>query len=133
MLPTFTGYLMFTEGWSITLLLVFLKKKKTLFLVSGSLNDEAWGFCLIRPNTCLFTQEKGVQDDKFTFTIYLCYLVYAPLYLAGPIVSFNAFASQVYPYLNASDSILTYLALTFAVMVLVHFIFFIFKLHSEIF
>ncbi|XP_008456245.1 membrane-bound O-acyltransferase gup1 isoform X1 [Cucumis melo] len=40
-------------------------------------------------------QEKGVQDDKFTFTIYLCYLVYAPLYLAGPIVSFNAFASQL--------------------------------------
>lgn len=40
-------------------------------------------------------QEKGVQDDKFTFPIYLCYLVYAPLYLAGPIVSFNAFASQL--------------------------------------
>ncbi|KAG7022342.1 SPAC24H6.01c, partial [Cucurbita argyrosperma subsp. argyrosperma] len=40
-------------------------------------------------------QERGVQDDKFTFTLYLCYLVYAPLYLAGPIVSFNAFASQL--------------------------------------
>ncbi|CAN1151613.1 Membrane-bound O-acyltransferase gup1 [Linum perenne] len=40
-------------------------------------------------------QERSVQIDKFSFTVYLSYLVYAPLYLAGPIVSFNAFASQV--------------------------------------
>ncbi|CAN0877026.1 Membrane-bound O-acyltransferase GUP1 [Linum grandiflorum] len=40
-------------------------------------------------------QERSVQIDKFSFTIYLSYLVYAPLYLAGPIVSFNAFASQL--------------------------------------
>ncbi|CAL8998248.1 unnamed protein product [Prunus brigantina] len=40
-------------------------------------------------------QERGVQNDKFSFMTYLCYLVYAPLYLAGPIVSFNAFASQL--------------------------------------
>lgn len=45
---------------------------------------------------CLFfSQEKSVQNDKFSFIIYLCYLVYAPLYIAGPILSFNAFASQV--------------------------------------
>ncbi|KAM3281560.1 hypothetical protein P3S67_028582 [Capsicum chacoense] len=29
----------------------------------------------------------------FSFTIYLSYLIYAPLYIAGPIISFNAFAS----------------------------------------
>ncbi|KAM7470144.1 hypothetical protein LguiA_008327 [Lonicera macranthoides] len=46
--------------------------------------------------TCyLILQERSVQNDKFSFTIYLCYLVYAPLYIAGPVVSFNAFASQL--------------------------------------
>ncbi|KAK4402072.1 putative membrane-bound O-acyltransferase C24H6.01c [Sesamum angolense] len=46
--------------------------------------------------TCyLFLQERRVTSDKFSFPIYLCYLVYAPLYIAGPIISFNAFASQL--------------------------------------
>lgn len=46
--------------------------------------------------TCyLQLQERGVQNDKFCFTTYLCYLVYAPLYIAGPVISFNAFASQL--------------------------------------
>ncbi|KAK7838378.1 putative membrane-bound o-acyltransferase c24h6.01c [Quercus suber] len=40
-------------------------------------------------------EERSVQDDKYSLSIYICYLVYAPLYLAGPIISFNAFASQV--------------------------------------
>ncbi|KAJ8557278.1 hypothetical protein K7X08_002903 [Anisodus acutangulus] len=40
-------------------------------------------------------QERSLESDKFSFTIYLCYLIYAPLYIAGPIVSFNAFASQL--------------------------------------
>ncbi|KAI4357796.1 hypothetical protein L6164_001722 [Bauhinia variegata] len=40
-------------------------------------------------------QERSVSHDKFAYTIYLCYLVYAPLYIAGPILSFNAFASQL--------------------------------------
>ncbi|OMO71486.1 Membrane bound O-acyl transferase, MBOAT [Corchorus olitorius] len=39
-------------------------------------------------------QERNVTND-FTFTTYLCYLVYAPLYIAGPIISFNVFASQL--------------------------------------
>ncbi|KAL6223577.1 hypothetical protein ACLB2K_006962 [Fragaria x ananassa] len=39
-------------------------------------------------------QERGVQSDRFAFITYLSYLAYAPLYLAGPILSFNAFASQ---------------------------------------
>ncbi|XP_030956962.1 putative membrane-bound O-acyltransferase C24H6.01c isoform X2 [Quercus lobata] len=40
-------------------------------------------------------QERSVQGDKYSLSIYICYLVYAPLYLAGPIISFNAFASQL--------------------------------------
>ncbi|GFP94769.1 putative membrane-bound o-acyltransferase c24h6.01c [Phtheirospermum japonicum] len=39
--------------------------------------------------------ERRVTSDKFSFPIYLCYLVYAPLYIAGPIISFNAFSSQL--------------------------------------
>ncbi|KAK7838380.1 glycerol uptake protein 2, partial [Quercus suber] len=39
--------------------------------------------------------ERSVPDDKYSLSIYICYLVYAPLYLAGPIISFNAFASQL--------------------------------------
>ncbi|KAK3030387.1 hypothetical protein RJ639_038915, partial [Escallonia herrerae] len=46
--------------------------------------------------TCyLLLQERSVQNDKFSFVIYLCYLLYAPLYIAGPVISFNAFASQL--------------------------------------
>ncbi|KAI3445500.1 hypothetical protein Pfo_002165 [Paulownia fortunei] len=46
--------------------------------------------------TCyLLLQERRVTNDKFSFPVYLCYLVYAPLYIAGPIISFNAFASQL--------------------------------------
>lgn len=43
----------------------------------------------------LFWQERSVGSEKFSYTLYLCYLLYAPLYIAGPIISFNAFASQV--------------------------------------
>ncbi|KAK9911511.1 hypothetical protein M0R45_035415 [Rubus argutus] len=48
---------------------------------------------LFHPN-----HERGVQApecDKFAYITYLSYLAYAPLYLAGQILSFNAFASQV--------------------------------------
>uniref|UniRef100_A0A1D1XRT0 Putative membrane-bound O-acyltransferase C24H6.01c n=1 Tax=Anthurium amnicola TaxID=1678845 RepID=A0A1D1XRT0_9ARAE len=40
-------------------------------------------------------QESPVDMEGYTFTMYLCYLLYAPLYIAGPIISFNAFASQL--------------------------------------
>ncbi|XP_051229565.1 membrane-bound O-acyltransferase gup1 [Lolium perenne] len=46
--------------------------------------------------TCyLALQEKGLSVDKYTFLTYLCYLTYAPLYIAGPVVSYNAFAAQL--------------------------------------
>ncbi|KAF2324102.1 hypothetical protein GH714_006658 [Hevea brasiliensis] len=42
-----------------------------------------------------FTQERSGPNDNFSFNIYLSYLVYAPLYIAGPIISFNAYVSQL--------------------------------------
>ncbi|XP_057544578.1 membrane-bound O-acyltransferase gup1 isoform X2 [Amaranthus tricolor] len=46
--------------------------------------------------TCyLFLQERSLEEDKYSYVLYLCYLSYAPLYIAGPIISFNAFASQI--------------------------------------
>ncbi|KAL6594562.1 hypothetical protein ACP70R_040917 [Stipagrostis hirtigluma subsp. patula] len=45
--------------------------------------------------TCYFAlQERGLTVDRYTFLTYLCYLTYAPLYIAGPIVGYNAFAAQ---------------------------------------
>ncbi|XP_010276194.1 PREDICTED: putative membrane-bound O-acyltransferase C24H6.01c isoform X2 [Nelumbo nucifera] len=45
---------------------------------------------------CYFLlQERRLPIKKFSFSVYMCYLVYAPLYIAGPIISFNAFASQL--------------------------------------
>ncbi|KAM0039499.1 putative membrane bound O-acyl transferase, MBOAT [Helianthus debilis subsp. tardiflorus] len=41
------------------------------------------------------SKERSVGIDKFSYTVYLCYLLFAPLYIAGPIISFNAFASQL--------------------------------------
>ncbi|KAL2931911.1 putative membrane-bound O-acyltransferase C24H6.01c [Bienertia sinuspersici] len=43
----------------------------------------------------LFLQERSLEEDKYSYSIYLCYLLYAPLYIAGPIISFNAFSSQL--------------------------------------
>ncbi|PNX95188.1 membrane-bound O-acyltransferase family MBOAT protein [Trifolium pratense] len=40
-------------------------------------------------------EERSLHINKFGYVVYLSYLVYAPLYIAGPIVSFNAFASQL--------------------------------------
>lgn len=44
-------------------------------------------------------QERNISEN-YTFAMYLCYLVYAPLYISGPIISFNAFASQVCDYIS---------------------------------
>ncbi|KAH9318920.1 hypothetical protein KI387_020689, partial [Taxus chinensis] len=40
-------------------------------------------------------QERSLPLESYSFDRYLCYLIYAPLYIAGPIVSFNAFSSQL--------------------------------------
>lgn len=41
-------------------------------------------------------QEKPVSEAQYNLVAYLAYLLYAPLYIAGPIITFNAFASQVF-------------------------------------
>ncbi|XP_020581794.1 putative membrane-bound O-acyltransferase C24H6.01c [Phalaenopsis equestris] len=47
-------------------------------------------------NSCYhLLQEKRLHFCQYSFIKYLAYLIYAPLYIAGPIVSFNAFASQL--------------------------------------
>ncbi|CAM6047301.1 unnamed protein product [Sphagnum compactum] len=43
----------------------------------------------------LARQERPVPLFQYEVVMYLAYVLYAPLYLAGPIVSFNAFASQL--------------------------------------
>ncbi|KAH9733767.1 MBOAT (Membrane bound O-acyl transferase) family protein [Citrus sinensis] len=44
---------------------------------------------------CYQIQQERNISENYTFAMYLCYLVYAPLYISGPIISFNAFASQL--------------------------------------
>ena len=51
--------------------------------------------CSVSGDLLCSWQEKGLGVDKYTFLTYLCYLTYAPLYIAGPVVSYNAFAAQV--------------------------------------
>ncbi|KAL9860350.1 putative membrane bound O-acyl transferase, MBOAT [Arabidopsis thaliana] len=51
--------------------------------------------CKLGKTCYVVRQERGLASDSCSFSLYLCYLVYAPLYLAGPIISFNAFASQL--------------------------------------
>eukprot|EP00761_Pharyngomonas_kirbyi_P008956 gb/GECH01008970.1/.p1 GENE.gb/GECH01008970.1/~~gb/GECH01008970.1/.p1 ORF type:complete len:581 (+),score=50.26 gb/GECH01008970.1/:1-1743(+) len=45
-------------------------------------------------------QETHLREDHYNFPLYFAYAFYIPLYIAGPICSFNAFASQVMRPLN---------------------------------
>ncbi|KAH6554962.1 hypothetical protein KP509_1Z293500 [Ceratopteris richardii] len=40
-------------------------------------------------------QEKSLAMRSYSTEFYLSYLFYPPLYIAGPVISFNAFASQL--------------------------------------
>lgn len=40
-------------------------------------------------------QKAHLPASAYSLTIYLAYIFYPPLYLAGPILTFNSFASQV--------------------------------------
>ncbi|KAG5548875.1 hypothetical protein RHGRI_014286 [Rhododendron griersonianum] len=51
--------------------------------------------CSSRQTCYLLLQERNLQNNNFSLAVYLCYLVYAPLYIAGPVLSFNSFASQL--------------------------------------
>ncbi|KAI7740886.1 hypothetical protein M8C21_021986 [Ambrosia artemisiifolia] len=75
---------MTTIGQIITLMLM---KRNTFATAQAVLQGKHATEC--------YRQEKSVGIDKFSYTLYLCYLLFAPLYIAGPIISFNAFASQL--------------------------------------
>ncbi|KAM0046350.1 putative membrane bound O-acyl transferase, MBOAT [Helianthus debilis subsp. tardiflorus] len=67
----------------------------TFMLIKRSTFDTAPSVLQGRHATECYRQERSVGIDKFSYTVYLCYLLFAPLYIAGPIISFNAFASQL--------------------------------------
>ncbi|KAK8651121.1 hypothetical protein V6N13_140735 [Hibiscus sabdariffa] len=50
---------------------------------------------LIASANFLLVKERNVHINDYAFTMYLSYLVYAPLYIAGPIMSFSSFVSQL--------------------------------------
>ncbi|MBA0601887.1 hypothetical protein Gorai_002091, partial [Gossypium raimondii] len=51
--------------------------------------------CKSGKNCYQILQERNAHINDYSFTTYLSYLVFAPLYIAGPIISFNSFASQL--------------------------------------
>ncbi|CAA6665776.1 unnamed protein product [Spirodela intermedia] len=63
-------------------------RKKHVHQCFGCSSDKICNLSFI----CL---EKSINIEGYSFTTYLSYLLYAPLYVAGPIISFNAFASQL--------------------------------------
>nr|KAJ0219336.1 hypothetical protein LSAT_V11C300129280 [Lactuca sativa] len=52
-------------------------------------------YCYGISNNSICISERSVRIDKLSYTIYLCYLLYAPLYIVGHIISFNTFVSQL--------------------------------------
>ena len=43
--------------------------------------------------------EYSCQKQDYSFLNYLAYVLYSPLYLAGPIITFNYYISQVLPFI----------------------------------
>ena len=65
---------------------------------SGLIKNLVHIYWLLPNSDSLCFQEKPVSEAQYNLVAYLAYLLYAPLYIAGPIITFNAFASQVSPY-----------------------------------
>ncbi|XP_031473930.1 membrane-bound O-acyltransferase gup1 isoform X1 [Nymphaea colorata] len=72
-----------TFRWQICFNLVILRMISFAY-------DHYWAH-----TSCVDQKEKSVYGERFSFETYLCYLIYAPLYIAGPIISFNSFSSQL--------------------------------------
>ncbi|MCO5557498.1 hypothetical protein L7F22_011063 [Adiantum nelumboides] len=51
--------------------------------------------CQLGSDCYLKRQEKSLSLSEYSMEFYVSYLFYPPLYIAGPIISFNAFASQL--------------------------------------
>ena len=69
------------------------------------------------------------KEDSYTFRNYIAYTLYAPLYLAGPILTFNDFVSQLRyraPSANLERTIMyaiRFLIAVFCMEVLLHYIY----------
>lgn len=62
--------------------------------------------------------EKSLGIDDYCYINYLLYLLYAPLYLAGPIISFNNFMHQIKKPLRVDTNNLVQYAIRWVAMVL---------------
>eukprot|EP00271_Cylindrocystis_brebissonii_P003291 TRINITY_DN1410_c1_g1_i13.p1 TRINITY_DN1410_c1_g1~~TRINITY_DN1410_c1_g1_i13.p1 ORF type:complete len:345 (-),score=65.53 TRINITY_DN1410_c1_g1_i13:826-1860(-) len=75
-------------------------------------------------------QESAGEEACYSLRFYLAYLLYAPLYIAGPIISFNAFVSQLevpqraYSWRQLSFYTGRWLACLLCMELLTHFCFF---------
>ncbi|PSS18985.1 Membrane-bound O-acyltransferase [Actinidia chinensis var. chinensis] len=86
------AYLSYLHGACIIFVLLITSVN---FLLVKSIGLIGMTFVVPLDGRSALILEGNGQNDSFSFSIYLCYLVYAPLYIAGPILSFNAFASQI--------------------------------------
>ncbi|KAJ7543421.1 hypothetical protein O6H91_09G037700 [Diphasiastrum complanatum] len=58
-------------------------------------HDASCHICRSGSACYLALQEKPLAKGSYNSLAYICYLLYAPLYIAGPIISFNSFTSQL--------------------------------------
>uniref|UniRef100_A0A0D9ZU34 Uncharacterized protein n=1 Tax=Oryza glumipatula TaxID=40148 RepID=A0A0D9ZU34_9ORYZ len=82
------------EGYSFSLFgqqLAFLDNHRVVLRMISFGCDYCWSL----RSSQFDHKERALIGDKYTLLTYLCYLTYAPLYIAGPIVSYNAFAAQL--------------------------------------
>ncbi|CAM6106253.1 unnamed protein product [Calypogeia fissa] len=66
-------------------------------------HNKSCKFCQSGSSCYLARQELPIESDAYNVVTYFSYLLFAPLYVAGPIISYNAFTSQ----LNAPQRTLT--------------------------
>uniref|UniRef100_A0A0E0DLU8 Uncharacterized protein n=1 Tax=Oryza meridionalis TaxID=40149 RepID=A0A0E0DLU8_9ORYZ len=82
------------EGYSFSLFgqqLAFLDNHRVVLRMISFGCDYCWSL----RSSQFDHKERALIGDKYTLLTYLCYLTYAPLYIAGPVVSYNAFAAQL--------------------------------------
>uniref|UniRef100_A0A0D9WCN8 Uncharacterized protein n=1 Tax=Leersia perrieri TaxID=77586 RepID=A0A0D9WCN8_9ORYZ len=82
------------EGYSFSLFgqkLAFLDNHRVVLRMISFGCDYCWSL----RSSHFDHKERGLVAERYTLLTYLCYLTYAPLYIAGPIVSYNAFAAQL--------------------------------------
>ena len=96
--------------------------------VPSRLHLESCTICNESPNMCKRSRsETSHKVSDYNFFNYMLYCIYAPLYMAGPIVTFNDFLHQMKHTprsINLKDSItytLRWFAIVFLMEVMMHF------------